>query len=771
MPNPRSWILRHLARRLPLGKDALRHLSTFQRLGEHLETAPPNEMLPVGARTVIRAVRSRAASQIRPDWVWPYWLERQLDPRSSAFVPRGMLAVAHNLTHRNWTAVGNRWSPWEAIVDPRGLVTPWYDGWSCDWWVRDDDGRWWFPSRCENVTQRLVGPAPVIETELPLGDGAVVQHVAAQVLDGEEYVTVELHNRSRRHRRVAVALRPANPEGLAVVERLELVDQRLLADGALALLLPHAPVRSSLSTYLEGDVAQRIATGPDRHERRTVHDRAGLAQAAMVYDLEAGEVLTVAVSLLPAVEQLDRRAGPDLRAADPALVTRLRPADEVADAWKPSLARGMRVDVPDARLQEAVDVNRAYLQVLHDPGDITPGPYTYHRFWFRDAAYLLAALDRWGLHDEAADVIAHFPGRQRADGFYYSQWREWDANGSAIWAVAEHHRLTGDRELVDRLWPSVERGARWIARHRRSRRHDDEIVRGLLPPGISAEHLGPHDYYYWDNFWSVRGLRDAAELGRVVGRHEVARRFDATAAALQRDLWVSIRLAASRLGVTAIPAGPRRGLDPGMVGSLVACEPLRILAADDPYVEGTLTTIRDRFTLGSAFYQGISHTGLGTYLTLQVAFCELERNDPRAWERLRWLLESATPTHTWPEALHPQLGTGCMGDGHHGWALADFLSFVRAVLVREARWGGLELLGVLPPEWRGRPLSVRDAPTAYGRVSYEVSWEGEQPRLRWHCERPGIRLRAPGLSPDWQTTDAEGEALLDASVPDRGGSP
>jgi Zn-finger nucleic acid-binding protein len=33
-----------------------------------------------------------------------------------------------------------------------------------------------------------------------------------------------------------------------------------------------------------------------------------------------------------------------------------------------------------------------------------------------------------------------------------------------------------------------------------------------LPPGFSAEHLGPNDYYYWDNFWALAGLKAAAEM-------------------------------------------------------------------------------------------------------------------------------------------------------------------------------------------------------------------------------------------------------------------
>jgi hypothetical protein len=164
--------------------------------------------------------------------------------------------------------------------------------------------------------------------------------------------------------------------------------------------------------------------------------------------------------------------------------------------------------------------------------------------------------------------------------------------------------------------------------------------------------------------------------------------------------------------------------------------------------------------VGDAIYQGVAHTGLGTYLTLQLAFAELEGGDARAWDRFRWLLDAATPTFTWPEAIHPTLGTGCMGDGHQGWASADFLSFVRNVLVRDTREGGVALLTLLPAEWEGYDVRVEDAPTHHGRVSFELTWRDENPLLSWECEREGVRLTAPGLDPRWMTTERAGEAKL-----------
>jgi hypothetical protein len=42
-----------------------------------------------------------------------------------------------------------------------------------------------------------------------------------------------------------------------------------------------------------------------------------------------------------------------------------------------------------------------------------------------------------------------------------------------------------------------------------------------------------------------------------------------------------------------------------------------------------------------------------------------------------------------------------MGDGHHGWAAAEPLTFVRDLLVREVT-GGLALASLVPDGWYGR---------------------------------------------------------------------
>jgi hypothetical protein len=341
--------------------------------------------------------------------------------------------------------------------------------------------------------------------------------------------------------------------------------------------------------------------------------------------------------------------------------------------------------------------------------------------------------------------------------------------------MAEHWRLTGDFSVIDMA--SVARGLSWIERKRHtSRRRADEALSGLLPASISAEHLGPVDYFYWDDFWSLRGLRDGAALLRAGGEEHSAAEADGWADGLQSDLERSLALSAQRLGSDAVPAGPRRRLDSGVIGSLVACWPLGLYPPDHPAMHATAELIRDRFCVDQAFYQGISHTGLGTYLTLQLAFVELLAGDRRALDRLAWLVDATTPTFTWPEAIHPRLDGGCMGDGHHGWAAADFLNFVRVMLVRETAEGGLALCSMLPDGWLGQNLEVHDAPTHAGLLSFAVRWHGERPALLWELRpHPGARaltlITAPGLDPSWSSCETTGEALLAAPAPGPGPGP
>ena len=357
MLSVRSLLLRRLLGALRTDEEVVERLSRFQRVGESLDGHGPGQSLPVDTRAVLQGVRTQAATQIRPDWVWPYWIERQLDPRAPSFVPQGHLPLAANVTHGNWTTVGNPESSKEAIVDPAGLVTPWVDGWSLDWWVDPGTG-WQFPSRHPGIRQRLLENTPVVETTMPVSSAECTQRVYA-VSDEEELVVAEVQNRTRDRVEVAFALRPYNPEGLAVVEQVELQGHTLMADGRPAIFLPEAPTRFVVSSFLQGDTARLVDKGGMEIEAGRGRDRAGLAQVALVYEVASGQTVRVAMPLEPkrpaGSRRLPRRREPQATSPD---VVGLQSARAVAAQWTDRLRKDrMQVEVPDPKLQAAAEAN------------------------------------------------------------------------------------------------------------------------------------------------------------------------------------------------------------------------------------------------------------------------------------------------------------------------------------------------------------------------------------------------------------------------------
>src|SRR5437868_13917440 len=154
-----KWLpWRYLLSRLARSRgfiDPVALLARLHRFAQPSEVAEPIELLRAGVLFHARGLINTRTIQHNLDWVWPYWIERQFDPLDVSFVPRAFSITHVNLTHRNWTAIGSPGFSELPIVDPRGLVTPHYDGWSVDTWIIREDGKNLLPSRTKEAVQKL----------------------------------------------------------------------------------------------------------------------------------------------------------------------------------------------------------------------------------------------------------------------------------------------------------------------------------------------------------------------------------------------------------------------------------------------------------------------------------------------------------------------------------------------------------------------------------------------------------------------------------------
>jgi hypothetical protein len=697
--------------------DPIALLSHLHRFAQPSEVAAPLELLRAGVVFHARGLMNTGAIQHNLDWVWPYWVDRQFDPADPAFIPRAFSITHVNLTHRNWTAVGVPDCEQLPLVDPRGLLTPNWDGWSLDGWIVTQRGEHLVPARCHEARQHLEwtdGERLAVDTETTEGGLSLRSHAYLAGENGQATGVLELCGWSEEPAWLVVALRPYNPEGVSFINEIELMsdDAGWRVDAARHVRFSAPCDRHELSTYREGDVFAKL---PQGDELRSVQCDVGMATAAALFALEPGRPRQIVVRT-PLIDA-DQQAAPGPDARWP--------------SWRDALRGHAELRVPDERMQFLYDAALRTL-VLHSPREVYPGPYTYKRFWFRDAAFILNAMLAVGLRGRARRAIDQFWARQTHAGYFLSQEGEWDSNGEALWLLDRYCQLTGEAPPEEWKTP-VARGGQWIQGKLLSEGLDKPYA-GLLPAGFSAEHLGPNDYYYWDDFWAVAGLQAAARMLKRLGSPQTADDFRHTAERLMAAIERSLSATAAKRGQTGIPASPHRRMDCGAIGSIVVSYPLGLWPPREPRVLATVEFLLKCCFFEGGFFQDMIHSGINPYLTLHVAQALLRSGDSRHWDLMQTVARLASPTGQWPEAIHPRTKGGCMGDGQHVWAAAEWLMMVRNCFVREEADGeGLLLGSGIPAAWleRGPQSSFGPAPTAWGDISLSIEPHDDHVEVRW----------------------------------------
>jgi hypothetical protein len=97
-----------------------------------------------------------------------------------------------------------------------------------------------------------------------------------------------------------------------------------------------------------------------------------------------------------------------------------------------------------------------------------------------------------------------------------------------------------------------------------------------------------------------------------------------------------------------------------------------------------------------------------------------------------------------------------MGDGHHGWAAADFISAVRNALFFE-EGKRLIITPALPREWTYETMSIRleNAPSYFGDLDYTIAF--------------GDHAATMVINPRWRETPEYLEWNLPFDLKDAGG--
>ena len=647
--------------------------------------------MPLNTKQLSRGMLNYTFFQHYPDWKKPFWAFKQYDPDYIGFIPRSHLGVSMNVTHRNWTAIGNMNCDIEPIVDPRGSVVPFVDGWSLECWIKYK-GDIIIPAHCKEVKQKLVDDLPIVETNVIEKDFSLcMNHYTVNDVLVCEY---EIENYSKKSDlkidkevELILAVRPFNFEGVSPIDSIyfDQNDSSLFINSANKINFNRKPDGVILSNLKSADCANLLLDGDQLHYQKIINCEYGFANAVTIFNLNN----------IPGDK---KRISAQINLRNNHLIKPFHHSKgSVKKYWQDILNGGSKLIFTDERISSLFKSSLITSLQFIDGDKVTPGPAIYHQFWFRDAAFQLNILDKLGYTAISRNVITTFFNYQKNDGYYQSQKGEWDSNGQVLWLITQHALLSNDITVLRENFLSIYNAVKWIDKNRmRDKKYLSEKYYGLLPKGLSAEHLGLADNYYWDNFWAIAGIKSFILVCELLHETKPKQYSKNLLDNFEQTLRESITASIKSNQYSVLPSAPSKALDSGMIGSLTAIYPLQILDWEKETFINSLDYVHKNYFHRKLFFQDIIHSGGNPYITIQIAHSYLLLGNRDLFNKeFNDVVSYASPTLNYPEAIHPLTGGGVIGDGHHGWAAAEVLSSIRDVFVYEKNYYSVDSIELI----------------------------------------------------------------------------
>ena len=445
-----------------------------------------------------------------------------------------------------------------------------------------------------------------------------------------------------------------------------------------------------------------------------------------------------------------------------------------AEQWRGRLNHTrFRVPVAAQPLTDTLRTALAHILMSRDGPALRPGTRSYARTWVRDGAMMVAALLALGETDAAREFVDWYSGYIFASGkvpccvdFRGSDpVVENDSHGEYLFAIAEVWRHTRDDAWLARHWNNVARVTGYMEQLRQSELRPDAVCPGLIPPSIS--HEGYYDKpacSYWDDFWTLRGYKDAVAIARALGHDPEAAQWGRWRDEFAQSLVASIEQAGARHGIDFIPGSADRGdFDP--TSTTIALNPAQ---AQDLLPPAMLAATFERYWR-DAETRAKSNRTWKDYTPYELrnvdAFVRLGKPD-RAHALLTFFLADQRPPgwNQWAEVVLPrEREPHFLGDMPHAWVSSDYIRAVVDLFAYEREpEAALVLAAGVPPEWLERGgVEVHGLSTQYGVLGYRLT----RNESGWSLDvEPGLERLGGGLRLVWPGAGALPQATLGTRV-------
>ena len=404
--------------------------------------------------------------------------------------------------------------------------------------------------------------------------------------------------------------------------------------------------------------------------------------------------------------------------------------------------------------------NHAYILINRDGPAIQPGSRAYARSWIRDGSLTSTALLRLGNAKAAKEFIEWYSKFQYPNGKVpccvdargADPVPEHDSHGEFIYIIAEYYRYTKDHEFLTKLWPNVTKAVQYIDSLRKERRTPEfqkpekRMFYGLLPESISHEGYSAKPVHsYWDDFFALRGLKDAVEIATALGKEKEQKEFSLIRDEFKADLYTSLQQTIAHHKIDYIPGSADLGdFDP--TSTTIA------IAPGDELENLPQKELHQTF---ERYYQesmqrvaGSKWEGYTPYELRNVGiFIRLGWKE-RAHELLQFFMQHRRPAgwNHWAEVVfRDPRAAKFIGDMPHTWVGSDFIrSFLDFFAYERGHDQSLVLGAGVLAEWAQSPdgVSIQNLQTEYGPLTYSLTATSNEARYKIS---EGIRIPPGGI--------------------------
>jgi hypothetical protein len=433
--------------------------------------------------------------------------------------------------------------------------------------------------------------------------------------------------------------------------------------------------------------------------------------------------------------------------------------------WK-SEVEHIKFNLPPSadRIINTYKANLGYILVNRDNAGIQPGSRSYERSWIRDGALTSSALLKSGIVQEVKDFIDWYTSHQYENGKVPcvvdhrgpDPVPENDSHGQMIYLLREYFNFTHDTTFLKSKNSNVLKAVEYIEslvamRSTDKFKNGNDSMRafyGLVPESISHEGYSAKPMHsYWDDFFIMKGLKDATEIQKILGETENYEKIKKVRDTFSENLYNSLNLAMKLRKIDYIPGCVELG-DFDATSTTSALTPCNeLLNLPKPQVYNTFDKYYEFFKnrrdgkTDWVNYTPYENRLIGSFISLD--------QPERAHELIDYFLKDQLPQgwNHWAEVVwKDKRFPGYIGDMPHTWCGSDFINAIRSMFVYENEFDqSLVLASALYQDWIDAPngMSVENLPTYYGEISYSIKKESSNYRF---VIKGDVKLPANGIN-------------------------